>query len=165
MLILITLILFLFSFTNAEFRMKLNLNRTRQFKPNRLLAELNCIDNILSKDNDIKLQNKENNDKINDLRCCSPYATFAIALIPGAVVHGAGHFYIGDKKTGWTLAKLEIISIGLFGIFTYTALSEGGRGDIAVLSLISSAGLFLGTWFYDIIGATYKTVNHPCNKN
>ena len=42
-----------------------------------------------------------------------------IAVIPGSLVHGLGHFYMGESMTAWTLFAAEVLGIdhigGVFG--------------------------------------------------
>ena len=82
----------------------------------------------------------------------------AIAIGPGFLVHGLGHYYAGDTRTALTLLLAELTGIGLavagaiVQVRTNGAGSTGGVGNALV-----HAGtlLFLGSWAADIIG-TFK---------
>ena len=152
-----------FGSANAEFRMSLFMRQQQPVKPSYLMAYLNSTGRVLNS-GDPLLSSEEKDKSINfiDYNCRSPYATFAIALVPGAVVHGAGHFYIGDTETAWTLFKIESASFLLFGIGLFTHLSSGGHSSSTQASIIwgsyfGSIALWVGTWVYDVIGATYKS--------
>jgi len=85
----------------------------------------------------------------------SPTKALVIALVPGSVVHGAGHFYAGKTKTAFVLFGAEIIGAGM--AFLGGAVSnlphdtggESGSGGDAVLIL--GLGLFVGSWMYDVM--------------
>jgi hypothetical protein len=86
-----------------------------------------------------------------------PGKALLYALLPGLVVHGAGHFYAGDKTAGWALVGGEVLGLCLI------AYAAGARSDYKPLSSdlddeaetigYFGAGLFVGTWIYDVIGA------------
>ena len=82
----------------------------------------------------------------------SPTAAFLIALVPGSVVHGAGHFYAGKLKTGAFLVGTELAGIGLFYLGAVSGMSENledekDRGELEWIGF----GLFLFSWLYDVI--------------
>jgi len=86
-----------------------------------------------------------------------PGKAFFYALVPGLVVHGAGHFYAGDKTAGWVLVGGEVFGLCLI------AYAAGARSDYKPLASdlddeaetigVFGVGLFVGTWIYDVIGA------------
>jgi hypothetical protein len=96
---------------------------------------------------------KANESKPGKLK--SPTTALVIALVPGSVVHGAGHFYAGKTKTAFVLFGAEIIGAGM--AFLGGAVSsaphdtggESGSGGDAVLIL--GLGLFVGSWMYDVM--------------
>lgn len=79
----------------------------------------------------------------------SPTAAFVIALVPGAVLHGAGHLYAGDTRMGEWLALTE--AAGYAAMFTSHARGAD-VGDRAITYGLG-AGLFFGSWLYDILAA------------
>jgi len=80
---------------------------------------------------------------------------FGIALVPGAIIHGAGHFYAGKIGTGFVLLGSELVGTGLIavglvgGIETITGKPREGW----VIELEAGLVLFVGSWIYDIIGS------------
>ena len=90
-----------------------------------------------------------------------PVVAFAVALIPGSVVHGLGHYYAGDPETGKTLLVTEGVSLGLVlvgGVFLSSQLNSLECSSDCVIGAISiSAGTigFLGSWVYDVIGSPF----------
>ncbi|UCB51680.1 MAG: hypothetical protein JSV10_06735 [Candidatus Zixiibacteriota bacterium] len=94
--------------------------------------------------------NSEVSTKLKD-----PGKALLYALVPGFVVHGAGHFYAGEKTAGWVLAGGEILSVCL--IAYAVGVSESGNGSTSDgnTEIIGVFGglLFAGTWMYDVIGA------------
>jgi hypothetical protein len=86
-----------------------------------------------------------------------PGKALLYALVPGLVVHGAGHFYAGEKTAGWVLAGGEILGLCLIG---YAAGVDAGESRSGITSNgnretigVFGGGLFVGTWIYDVIGA------------
>ncbi|MEE2786140.1 MAG: hypothetical protein VX589_02305 [Myxococcota bacterium] len=79
-----------------------------------------------------------------------------IAVIPGSIVHGLGHFYLGESVTAWTLFAAEVLGIGLMIGGAYLgASSDAGRGSIELSKILSHSGLILfsGSWIADVIGS------------
>lgn len=89
------------------------------------------------------------------LRLKNPNIALLIAILPGSVVHGAGHFYAGKPLTGVALLGLEIIGTGLVFFGAVEGLGEamegGSKGNPEGTMLIGLS-LFLFSWIYDIIG-------------
>ncbi len=102
----------------------------------------------------------------------SPTDTLLIALIPGFFIHGLGHFYIGENKTGGILLGIEAsgwfvllsysMYLGVRGLFECSLAgdpdcveSEGLQNTGTVIGIIF-AGSFFGTWLYDVITAPMK---------
>lgn len=92
----------------------------------------------------------------DSLRLKNPDIALLIAILPGSVVHGAGHFYAGKPLTGVALLGLEIIGTGLVFFGAVEGLGEamegGSKGNPEGTILIGFS-LFLFSWIYDIIGA------------
>ncbi|MGB2769226.1 MAG: hypothetical protein WBC88_05830 [Candidatus Zixiibacteriota bacterium] len=86
-----------------------------------------------------------------------PGVALLYALVPGLVVHGAGHFYAGEKAAGWVLASGEILSLCLIGYAVGVGAGESKSGTTSngnrELIGVFGGGLFVGTWIYDVIGA------------
>ena len=86
-----------------------------------------------------------------------PGKALLYALVPGLVVHGAGHFYAGEKTAGWVLAGGEILGLCLIayavGVRTDEKPMESTLNDEAETIGYFGVGLFVGTWIYDVIGA------------
>jgi hypothetical protein len=84
----------------------------------------------------------------------------ATALVPGLVVHGAGHFVRGEADTGWRLLTAQ--GVGM-------AAAVGGTAGLAVTGaspktavpfiwmMIQGVGLFGVSWVADV----YGSVNGP----
>lgn len=82
-------------------------------------------------------------------------AAVGAALIPGLVVHGAGHWVLGETATGFALLELEIGALaltisGLIGL----GLSGASRRVVAPLAVLTlgSAGVLGGTFLADLYG-------------
>jgi hypothetical protein len=83
-------------------------------------------------------------------------AAGALALTVGSVVHGLGHLYAGDERTGRALLIAEGISVGLLGggiLLDVLTDSEGGLAPLYRSFIGLGAGLFVATWLLDVIGA------------
>ncbi|MCJ7457570.1 MAG: hypothetical protein MUP17_01090 [candidate division Zixibacteria bacterium] len=88
----------------------------------------------------------------------SPTTALVIALVPGSIVHGAGHFYVGKTKTAIGLFGAEIIGAGLTFLGALGSLrgdtgGESSGGGEVVLAL--GLGLFAGSWIYDVVGSPF----------
>ncbi len=91
----------------------------------------------------------------------NPIAALVIAAGPGFFVHGAGHFYIGEKKIGAGLLAAELISLPLFyiSIAHEMAEAEGGStlsSNLAFAVGFSAVALFFGSYFVDVAAAPAK---------
>lgn len=79
----------------------------------------------------------------------------AAAVVPGAVVHGTGHFAMGEGKTAKNLLLMESIGLGLFlggGLtIVFTGASRYFVGPAAG-STIAGFGLFSTSYLADIYG-------------
>ncbi len=85
--------------------------------------------------------------------CRTPAAALAIAIVPGAIVHGAGHLYAGDVRTARWLALSE--AAGYAAMFTSHARGADRGDDTHGGAIVYGvgAGLFFGSWLYDILAA------------
>jgi hypothetical protein len=86
-----------------------------------------------------------------------PNKALLYAIIPGFIVHGAGHFYAGEKTTGWILVAGEALSLSLLTYSIGVGIGESTNGSTsngeAEIIGIFAGTLFLGSWVYDLIGA------------
>jgi hypothetical protein len=86
-----------------------------------------------------------------------PGKAFFYALVPGLVVHGAGHFYAGDKTAGWTLVGGEVFGLCLIayalGVRSDHEPPTSDMNDQAETIGVFGTAFFVGTWIYDVIGA------------
>ena len=79
------------------------------------------------------------------------------ALGPGLLIHGVGHWRMGDERGGWRLLGLEGAGLAALTLTSLTHLfwrpnSVGGRMGLETLSHLGW-GLFLTSWSADVIGA------------
>lgn len=92
-----------------------------------------------------------------NLQLKDPNMALVYAAVPGFIVHGAGHFYAGNEKTGFVLLGIEFVGILLGGIGTLREFGEAmGAAEESPspdLYLLGAAILFFGTWTYDLIQA------------
>ncbi|MDH4222975.1 MAG: hypothetical protein OEV55_05475 [candidate division Zixibacteria bacterium] len=94
----------------------------------------------------------------------SPTTAFVIALVPGSVVHGAGHFYAGKPGRGMFLFGMELLGAGLlyWGALS-SSLGEQSENDSSndgKLHEFFGVTLFVGSWVADMIGAPKVVKNH-----
>jgi hypothetical protein len=86
-----------------------------------------------------------------------PNKALLYAIVPGCIVHGTGHFYAGEKTTGWILVAGEALSLSLFTYSVGVGIGESTNGSTsngeAEIIGIFAGTLFLGSWIYDLIGA------------
>lgn len=82
----------------------------------------------------------------------SPTVAFLYALIPGAIVHGAGHFYAGADSIGRELQEREVLGIGMILIWLPLAYVACDVTAVHVLALIGVI-LFVESWVVDLVGA------------
>lgn len=83
--------------------------------------------------------------------------SIAGSIFPGVLLHGSGHYLMGEKETGKKLLKIQGISL-LSGAGSLVALSLLGNADetagILIPMTMLSFGTFAATWLFDIIGTT-----------
>jgi hypothetical protein len=96
-------------------------------------------------------------ESLDSIKLRDPRMAALYAIMPGMLVHGSGHFYAGEKTTGWVLVAGEILSLAMLtysigvgiGKSTDGATSNGSSEVVGVVGV----ALFMGTWIYDVIGA------------
>jgi hypothetical protein len=79
-----------------------------------------------------------------------------LALTLGSVVHGVGHLYAGDERTGRALLIAEGVSVGLLAtglLLDVLTDSEGALAPVYRTFIGLGAGLFVATWLLDVIGS------------
>lgn len=79
----------------------------------------------------------------------------AAAVVPGLVVHGAGHYVLGEPRTGHRLLLVEGIGVGgVLGGLAGLAITGASRRTVAPFALLTMAGsgLFLISTFADLYG-------------
>jgi len=82
-------------------------------------------------------------------------AAVAASVVPGFAAHGAGHYVLGDPRTGSRLLIMEGAGLGAAGIGGLSLFLTGAsRYVVAPLALltIAGAGLFTVSWLADIYG-------------
>ncbi len=87
------------------------------------------------------------------LRLKSPETALLIAVVPGFVFHGSGHFYARKSLTGLALFATEYIGFILYLRGSNFMGGSGGDHDTEQAEYISGIALFFGSWAYDLIGA------------
>ena len=87
------------------------------------------------------------------LRLKNPNTAMVIAILPGSIVHGAGHFYAGRPVTGTALLGIEMVSLVFFFRAIGHGLSDNGSSEQEMQDSFIGTTLFFGSWLYDIIVA------------
>jgi hypothetical protein len=90
------------------------------------------------------------------LKLKNPNVAFFYASVPGFFVHGAGHFYADEKKTGWILVAGEAVSLGVLIFSGLVGFAEAMGGEASTspdMLALTGTIIFIGTWIYDLIGA------------
>lgn len=79
-----------------------------------------------------------------------------VALVPGFVASGAGTWVAGDRKTGRTLLRLQLLGLGVAAAGGIPLAATGASRRVAGFSMpliLTGTGIFLGSWIADIYGA------------
>jgi hypothetical protein len=78
------------------------------------------------------------------------------SLVPGVLVHGAGHFVRGEKKTARTLLIMEGTGLGFVGVglggLALTGASRRVVTPLAMTTIVGGSLLFL-SWVADVYGS------------
>jgi hypothetical protein len=91
----------------------------------------------------------------------SPAMAFVYGFFPGFVIHGIGHNYIGETRTGNLLLAGELISIAVVSISIPMGIGKsldnepGGESAADALTYVGLM-IFAVTWVYDFTAAPYK---------
>jgi hypothetical protein len=86
-------------------------------------------------------------------------ATF-LAATAGLLIHGIGHWYVGEQRTAVMLLAAEGVSVALMGsAFLWRWLSDGSPASevYAGPALYAGLGLFAMTYVLDVLGASQST--------
>jgi hypothetical protein len=89
----------------------------------------------------------------------SPIAALVIAVVPGSVVHGAGHFYAGKTGTAIGLFGAEAVGVVLVlgsGISRLDKTESSDRVD--AIEWVGVA-MFFGSWLYDVVESPFVVKN------
>ncbi len=79
---------------------------------------------------------------------------FILALTLGFGVHGAGHFYSGDTRTGFTLLGMEVLSLALLSGAGLAYLSNEDENTPIIAPLFQSGfALFVFSYLADVAGS------------
>jgi hypothetical protein len=113
---------------------------------------------LVANNNDFSRASK----KPNAIYKKSATEAFVIASVPGFFIHGLGHYYIGDNKTGGWLLASEGASIILFysalaGLAAHTDCPECHKTGINILGC-SGLILFFGSWIIDFVDAPNQLI-------
>ena len=79
------------------------------------------------------------------------------ALGPGAVLHGLGHWRMGDEGGGWALLGAELVGLTALTSVALLQRDASHRSTISELGVSTLShlgwGLTIGSWVLDVIGA------------
>lgn len=137
------MLIFLFIFIIPEFCLgqgKLNFYNNNLEDPYHLIS--NNIRYEVNRDTLIKygkIYQREN------LKFKNPGIAILLALVPGAIIRGSGHFYAGHNKTGIALLSLFFLSF-IGASQNIGPVNADAIGTVSILTI-------LGTWAYDIIAS------------
>ncbi len=84
-----------------------------------------------------------------------------LALGPGLAVHGIGHLYLDETRTGVMLLLTELTALLLVaGGAIASAVTDNSGSVVAATDVLTHVGavLFVGSWVADIIGSFTGTV-------
>ncbi len=91
-------------------------------------------------------------------------AAVAASLVPGALIHGSGHYVLGDRRTARRLLILEGVGVGLAGAGGGILGGSGSEEHLAILYvplLVSGVTLIAGTFLADLFGVTLGPIAEP----
>ena len=84
---------------------------------------------------------------------------FLISFVPGFFVHGLGHYYIEECRTGTYLLLGEAASVGIIFLEIMRGFGENSDVKSRQAVYLPAIGLFFYTWYYDLIGTNRKIKN------
>jgi len=71
---------------------------------------------------------------VDSIKLKDPNKAIFYSFIPGIIVHGSGHFYVGKTKTGFLLLGAEVASAAIVYVSVlagYAASEAGETGTVA----------------------------------
>ena len=77
------------------------------------------------------------------------------AIFPGVIVHGAGHFVVGDHETGWRLLAIEGVGLGLLAGGVAGLAVSGAAPELVTPFIgmsVGGASLFVSSAIADLYG-------------
>lgn len=100
---------------------------------------------------------KEPSERAPELEVSGPRRAAAIgaSLFPGVLLHGSGHWAMGEKRTAWRLLAAEGAGLGLIGLGASALIATGASDQLnapAIWTTATGAGLFVFSWFADVYG-------------
>jgi hypothetical protein len=101
---------------------------------------------------------------VGDAKADDRTAATAAAVVPGALVHGSGHWTLGRRDTARMLLYGELVGIGAMGAGFGTLYVTGASRKIAapaIASAIFGTGLFVVSWLADIDGSATDGLGQP----
>ena len=84
-------------------------------------------------------------------------AALVWAILPGAVLHGAGHLYLGEDRIATTLALMEIGGVALLGVGAaapYVFHGQLAGSGAARPAFFTGLGLIISSYIMDIVGVS-----------
>jgi hypothetical protein len=92
-------------------------------------------------------------ESLDSVKLRDPRMAVLCAIIPGVLVHGAGHSYAGQHTTGAILLGSEVIGGSLLFIGGLSGLEKTSATMTGALLMLAGGVLFVGSWAYDLVGA------------
>ena len=103
---------------------------------------------------DSTIDNKKESLKLKNSNMAIFYA-----IIPGIVIHGAGHFYAGKHRTAAILFSSGLIGASSAFMGAFTSYDRNAPTNTGYVLIITGAALFIGSWTYDLFGAPIAVNN------
>lgn len=100
----------------------------------------------------------------------TPQTAFLLALGPGALFHGLGNRYAGERKTANLLFVTELFGLALLAMDHPKGSLDGQVGDEPSRTLsggeLETLGrvLFFGSWLYDLASAPDAARRHRARR-
>jgi hypothetical protein len=92
-------------------------------------------------------------ESFDSIKLKDPNMAILYAVIPGIVIHGAGHFYAGKRTTAAVLFASGFIGASCVYVGGLSGLERTAPTETGYILIITGAILFTGSWTYDLIGA------------
>jgi hypothetical protein len=92
-------------------------------------------------------------ERADSIKLKDPKMAVFYAVIPGILVHGAGHFYAEKPKTGLILFGAEALGLLFLMRGVASEFRENDSDGSGAFEGITGFTLVLGSWIYDLIGA------------